>query len=475
MPLPEHPQQQPLEQTPEHPGGQPGRLAAVAVVEVLQRAGHVAYLAGGCVRDELLGLTAQDWDVATDATPDRVRALFKVSRFVGQAFGVVLVRLKRHWIEVATFRTEGVYLDGRHPSEVAFANAERDARRRDFTINGLFEDPLEPDPARRIKDWVGGMNDLHRHVIRAIGDPEARFSEDYLRMLRAVRFASRLGFRIEARTRGAIIARASCLSQISRERIGQEVQWALIGPRPALAVWWIERLGLASPVLTETDAAAGFLGRGRLAGRLVQYVDRANDDHHGYPALLVAWLLERHLLSPLRTVSAEHCSESVRIFVSQHAKAIVERWRAALCLTNVHTDALLQALELLPIILAWPTLTMARKKHLLAEANWDHALNVFRALGRFGRARASRPAEQGAWKWWGGWEEIRRQVEQEMPGLVAQGVAPPPLVTGDDLLEAGWSAGPAMGRILRQIYDAQLEGVIKTKEQALAWANQNRP
>ncbi|MCC7408970.1 MAG: CCA tRNA nucleotidyltransferase, partial [Phycisphaeraceae bacterium] len=247
MSPPERPQQPPPEPSP----AQPGRLAAVAVVEVLQRAGHVAYLAGGCVRDELLGVTPQDWDVATDATPDRVRALFKVSRYVGQAFGVVLVRVKRHWVEVATFRTEGVYLDGRHPSEVAFADAERDARRRDFTINGLFEDPLEPDPAQRVKDGVGGVNDLHRRLIRAIGDPEARFSEDYLRMLRAVRFAARLGFQIESRTAGAIIARASRLSQISRERIGQEIQWTLTGPRPALAVWWIERLGLAGPCLME--------------------------------------------------------------------------------------------------------------------------------------------------------------------------------------------------------------------------------
>ncbi|MCC7406898.1 MAG: hypothetical protein IT442_02425, partial [Phycisphaeraceae bacterium] len=265
------------------------------------------------------------------------------------------------------------------------------------------------------------------------------------------------------------------LSQISRERIGQEIQWTLTGPRPALAVWWIERLGLAGPCLMENDDGQNRLDRRRLAGRLMLHVNHVNNGHDLDPALLAAWMLERDLLTSLRTQSREHCSDIVRWFVDQKAKGHVDRCRGALCLTNVHTDSLLRTLELLPILLAWPTLTLARKKRLLAEPDWANGLTLFRALARFGRARSRRPAERGFWTWWGGWDEVGSQVEREMPDLRAQGVAPPPLVTGDDLLAEGWQAGPAMGQILKQLYDAQLEGLVTSREQALAWANQHKP
>ena len=174
------------------------RDAALAVVHTLRAAGHTAYLAGGCVRDALLGLEPKDHDVATDATPDTVQSLFRSTAAVGAAFGVVLVYIPmpqrgRHTIEVATFRAEGAYSDGRRPDEVRFTTAEEDAKRRDFTINGLFADPPPEGESGddTTIDFVGGQDDLKAGVIRAIGAPGARFGEDYLRMLRAVRFAAR--------------------------------------------------------------------------------------------------------------------------------------------------------------------------------------------------------------------------------------------------------------------------------------------
>src|SRR3954469_23233625 len=207
------------------------REDAEAVLRRLREAGHVAYFAGGCVRDLLLGLEPKDWDVATDAPPQRVRELFSKTEAVGAAFGVILVRHGKSVVEVATFRSEGNYLDGRRPSEVRFTTAEEDARRRDFTINGLFLDPLAGGPpAEQVIDYVGGREDLRRGVLRAIGDPERRFAEDYLRLLRAVRFAARLGFPIPPATAAAVRRHAPRLAQIAPERVGDELRVMLPPP-----------------------------------------------------------------------------------------------------------------------------------------------------------------------------------------------------------------------------------------------------
>ncbi len=173
---------------------------AVAIVRTLVAAGHRALLAGGCVRDLLLGSPPHDYDVATDAPPERVTTLFSNTRLVGAQFGVVLVKKKRRWIEVATFRTDDVYLDGRRPVRIALSDARHDALRRDFTVNGMFLDPL----AREVIDYVGGRPDLAARVIRAIGAPAARFAEDHLRLLRAARFAARLDFALEPVTLAAV-------------------------------------------------------------------------------------------------------------------------------------------------------------------------------------------------------------------------------------------------------------------------------
>ncbi|HON66141.1 MAG TPA: CCA tRNA nucleotidyltransferase, partial [Phycisphaerae bacterium] len=193
--------------------------AALAVVKRLRDAGHEALWAGGCVRDMLLGIEPSDIDVATSAHPPQIVELFRRTREVGVQFGVVLVKQGPHWIEVATFRTDVNYVDGRRPERVVFTTAEEDAQRRDFTINGLFYDPLD----RRVIDYVGGEQDVRSGIVRAIGEPSHRFAEDHLRLLRAVRFTTRFGFQLDPATAAAIREHAAGLARISAERIREEL------------------------------------------------------------------------------------------------------------------------------------------------------------------------------------------------------------------------------------------------------------
>ena len=191
------------------------REAAVSIIKTLRKNGYQAFLAGGCVRDMFLERDAKDYDVATDAHPEAVVKLFKRTLEIGAQFGVVMVLVDSQQVEVATFRTESCYADGRHPAEVSYSDAEHDASRRDFTINGMFFDPIE----ERVIDYVGGKDDLKAKVIHTIGDPAARFDEDYLRMLRAIRFSTQLGFEIAADTWNAIVNSAANITGISGERI----------------------------------------------------------------------------------------------------------------------------------------------------------------------------------------------------------------------------------------------------------------
>ena len=277
-------------------GGSPKkRRAAVHIVKVLRSAGHVAYLAGGCVRDQLLGRDPKDYDVATSAQPDAVTELFPRSHGVGEAFGVIVVRVDRYPVEVATFRLEWGYEDGRRPSSVRFTDAEHDAQRRDFTINGLFEDPLGPGDAavgelstrpleERIIDYVGGMQDLREGVLRAIGVPRDRFEEDYLRVLRAVRFASRLGFRIDPATGDAMRACAPGLARITRERIGLESRLIFEphhGEARFRAAQLLQQYGLDGPMLNGHHADAKL--------PTLETLDAAAT----YATVLGAWALDR--------------------------------------------------------------------------------------------------------------------------------------------------------------------------------------
>lgn len=403
------------------------RLAAVQIIDQLRQRGHVAYLAGGCVRDALMGWQPKDYDVATDATPEQVQAIFPKSAAVGAAFGVVIVYTAapkgqgRFVTEVATFRAEGAYSDGRRPDAVRFTDAKEDASRRDFTINGLFAEPdlSQPDFAAgdRVIDFVHGQADLKAGLIRAIGDPGERFGEDYLRMLRAIRFAARLGFTIEPKTSAAIRAHARYLGQISRERIGQELLAMLQGPAPLLAIDLLQQHKLDAPVLNEDP-------NGYSLDTCSKMPTQAS-----IPTWLAGWLIDRHGLT----------GDTPRV---------TKRWRKALSLSNEHRDELNRLLKLMPTLMQWDDLSIAERKRLAAHREWDQSLMLFEAMQ-------------------GDVDRLRHDTQTLADDGI--GLAPSPLLTGEDLIAANLEPGPRFKTLLDEAYDLQLAGQLQDHQQALDW------
>ena len=391
------------------------REAAAAVAARLREAGHVAYLAGGCVRDRLFGLEPEEFDIATDATPEQIQRIFPGSRGVGESFGVVLVRRGEHVFDVATFRAEGAYEDGRRPSSVTFTDAENDARRRDFTVNGLFEDPA----TGAIIDFVGGRADVEARLLRAIGDPDARFAEDHLRLLRGVRFAARFGLAIEGRTRAAMLRDAARLAAIARERVGIELRKMLAHPTRVRAVDELESLGLDAPALSLPPTT-------RSGHRL----DRLPPDAAAIPAL-AAWLLDREADAPPATAA---------------------RVREALVLSNDETEWLEAIFRRRRELLErpWADRSVAgRKRFLAAEGSGV-------AIGLLEHDRPGLAAEIDAW------------VGTVPPGQMF----PPPLVSGDDLVRLGHRPGPRFRTLLEAVFDAQLEGRIRSRDEAIRYLSE---
>ena len=390
----------------------PAREFAVSIARRLREHGHVAYLAGGCVRDRLLGLVPSDYDVATDARPDRIKALFRSAIGVGESFGVVLVRRGELVTEVATFRSDGEYLDRRRPDSIRFADEVSDAARRDFTVNALFEDPLDGT----IVDHVGGGPDLEAGLLRAVGDPRARLAEDRLRVLRAIRFAARFGFRIEEGTEAAISGFSPALEGVSRERVGGELRRMLADPGRGTAARLLERFELDREVLGLPRTTPG-----------LELLDGLGEEARDPVDALVAWLLDRGA-----------------------APDVAERevLRSRLMLSNEESRRLARLLELVATMDRWSELTVARRIRAGSD-ELHHAAHALFQLRRPG---------PGA--------RIREELDELLPG----GIAPDPLLDGDDLIEAGLRPGPRFKGILDSVYDAQLEGRVRDRPQALQHA-----
>ncbi len=398
------------------------RQFAVDVVRRLRDAGFEAYWAGGCVRDQLLGRTPKDYDVATDATPPQIRELFGRRRTVavGAAFGVITVLGPKGagQIEVATFRRDAAYSDGRHPDSVSFSTARDDASRRDFTINGLFFDPI----GHGVIDFVGGQEDLRHRVIRAIGDPRQRLSEDKLRMLRAVRFSATFAFAIEAETLGAIRQMAHQITVVSPERIAAEMERMLVEPNRGAAVRLLLETRLAEAVLPEIVPADE--PQRRRLDRTLAVLERL--DRPGFPLALAA------LLHPAADASqAEH---------------VCKRWR----MSNQQSDRVSWLVEHHGALKGAPAKPWSKLQPILiADARED--------LLAWAEAEAAVDStETGELAW------CRAKLAEPIEVL-----DPPPLVTGDDLIRHGVPTGPVYGALLRRVRDAQLDGEIRTKAEAL--------
>ncbi len=398
----------------------PKREVAERIVARLRDAGHTALFAGGCVRDLLLNLEPRDYDVVTDAVPDRVAGLFQRTEKVGAKFGVVIVRMGGQTIEVATFRSDGEYTDGRRPATVTFSDPIQDARRRDFTVNGMFYDPVE----QSILDYVGGQDDLRCRLIRAIGDPRERFAEDHLRMLRAVRFAARLSFTIEPATADAIRQTADRIRSISTERIRMELAaivtdpsrrrgWELIH-ETTLSRWLIEDTAWSDAEVADVAAKLDFLP------------ERCGED------LALAVVLGK--------------------YGSQEAAA---RCRRLTC-SNEITGAVGWLLANLLRVMDCAGFEAADYKLLLADARCP---DLGRLLEAEVRGRKLPPAPLDTWR-------------RETAAIPSDQVAPERLVTGDDLLVLGVAPGPLVGGLLTELYRRQLNGQLTGREEALQAARE---
>jgi poly(A) polymerase len=415
------------------------REDALAVVRRLRDAGHVAYFAGGCVRDLLLGQTPRDYDVATDALPQRVQELFSNTQAVGAAFGVILVRHRRSQIEVATFRAEGDYADGRRPSHVHFTTAQEDAQRRDFTINGLFLDPL----TEQVIDYVGGRQDLQEGRIRAIGNPTERFEEDSLRLLRAIRFSARFNFPIEPATASAIVAHAPQLKRISPERIAEELRIMLTQTTRSAAWHMLWELNLM-----ETNFRFLMFPRQREASPHPFLFDRVAP---GEPipfglALASAVVCYRLQLDvELKDVRA--------LFSRQQIHSAVQAMRQGLKISNDESEEMRATLAGLDSLLADAPPTVAKLKRFLAEPTSMLSRNLMAGLSTIGIQT--------------GRIEL---IETNLKVLETTDYAPRPFIDGDLLTANGLQPGPAFKKILDSVYDAQLEDRVRSREEALALA-----
>jgi len=402
------------------------RRFALNVVRRLRKAGFQAYWAGGCVRDQLLGRDPKDYDVATDATPDQIRALFGQRRTLalGAAFGVITVLGPpgAGQIEVATFRRDAAYSDGRHPDSVTFSTPQEDASRRDFTINGLFYDPID----RRVIDFVGGEQDLRAGILRAIGDPAERFHEDKLRMIRAVRFAAAFELRLDPATEDVIRRMAPQIVAVSPERIAAEMQRILVDAHRARAVRMLLQTHLATAILPEV-VPAGEPGQGRLEATLA-VLDRLPQP--SFPLALAA--LVHGWVDPAG------------------AEAICRRWR----LSNEQAGRVAWLVAHRGVLPKARSMPWSKLQNVLVAEGIGELLDFEEAVAR------ARSEETAAVDW------CRLALQQPREVL-----DPPPLVTGDDLIGHGVPRGPKYRVLLERIRDAQLDGEIHTRRQALELAD----
>ena len=385
------------------------------VIRRLRRQGCQALLAGGCVRDMLLGRHPKDYDVATNATPETVASLFPRTLSIGAQFGVVVVLIGSRQIEVATFRSDLSYTDGRRPDKIVYTDARSDAERRDFTVNGMFYDPID----EKLIDYVGGSKDLKKRLIRAIGDPVARFNEDHLRMLRALRFACRLNFSIEPTTWRALIEHASKIKRVSPERIAVELEHILVDPNRARGL----QLALESTLIKQLFPALN-PEKLMLGGDVIRHLP----PRCSFALALAALLSEFEPKIVAKTCRDLRSSNDLR----KQTRWLVE-----------NHELLLKSIPL----------PQGPLKKWLAEPLFDSLVQLIRC-----RLKARRLPDQPL-------RRLRRQINE----LGDEPINPPRLLDGHELIRLGAQPGPMVGQLVEELYLAQLENHLKTKTDAQKW------
>jgi poly(A) polymerase len=411
----------------------------------------MAYFAGGCVRDMVRGLTPKDYDIATDARPEAVQKLFPRTYAVGAHFGVIIVLENGFQFEVATFRSDEGYIDGRHPSAVRFSSPEEDAKRRDFTINGMFYDPV----AEEVIDFVGGRADIAAKLVRAIGDPAERLAEDRLRMLRAVRFATVLDYTIDNGTWKALVANAPSINQISAERIRDELVRVLTSPNRVRGWDLLDSSGLMRVILPEIDAMKGCLQPEQF---------HPEGDVFQHTRLMLQFLPEKvsvplvfsvvlHDVAKPRTATVD---ETGRIRFSGHDRLgaeMTEEIMRRLRFSGAEIEATVEMVRQHMVFKDVPKMRVAKLKRFMARPTFEDELELHRVDC------------EGSHRMLDNYEFLLRKREE----FANEPIIPLPLVRGDDLIALGLKPGPKFGEILEAAETQQLEGKLRTREEALEW------
>jgi len=430
-----------------HPQAEP-------IVRQLTEAGHQAVYAGGCVRDALLNRSYPDVDIATSATPDQVQSIFpKASDPQGKAFGVIRLKQGDHVFEIATFRVDGPYLDGRRPSSVTFTTAEEDAKRRDFTVNGMFFDPIQ----NKVLDFVHGRADLEAKIIRAIGDPVARFTEDRLRLFRAIRFAVQLGFVIEPKTWDALVHLAPESKTLAPERVRDELVKIFTSPDPARGLDLLYDSGLVAvwiPELLEMRGCAQSPEHHPEGDIWVH--TRLLLTHLKNPSSVLALSALLHDVGKPRTSRTEP-SGRIRFFGhegvgARMAQEILRRLR----FSNDEIEAVEACIANHMAFKDAPQMRVSTLKRLLARPTFSEELELHRIDCSSSHGEL----------------DIHRFLTAKQAEFSKEEIKPRPLVTGHDLQGLGVPPGPAMGKLLHQLMDEQLEGKLTDREAALARARE---
>ena len=391
------------------------KKAAIKIIKRLRDCGFEALLAGGCVRDMLLCRRADDFDVATNAEPKDIIRLFNRTIKVGVQFGVVIVVIGKSQVEVATFRNESGYEDGRHPADVKFVSAAEDAARRDFTINGMFYDPLK----KEVIDYVGGQTDLEKQLVRTIGSPVDRFGEDYLRMLRAVRFSTQLKFKIEPETWSAVCSNAKNITKISGERIAMELEGILINPNRSAGALMLIKSGLAEAIFPGLAAEQEKLAI-NASNQLRKNVNFALAMACFFAGCTVKFALEKCVIVRLSRNQNKH----IKFLLTSRGKLLEDQ------------------------------MSLAELKKIVSEPYFGDLYELQRAIQKAKRESVAPLVN----------------LQKRIKALGDVDLRPKPLLNGHDLIRLGAVPGPGLGQLVEEMYIAQLEGKLQTVDDAKQWA-----